>query len=413
MENSLLSGLRALDLTDKKGFICGKILATLGVETIKIEKPGGDPGRLIPPLISSIPGSNESLFWLAYNTDKRGITLNLETQKGQDLFRRLVKGADFVIESFTPGFMDGIGLGFSALKKENPGIVMASITPFGQKGPHAHYKGGELIASATSGILATNGDADRPPVKEGPDSIHFESNAAAALGAVIAYYHRATTGQGQHVDVSMQEVAAKRTTTNMVVWEFDKRLIKRNGTLRTFGARATNWIWPCKDGYVFWTFLGGKFGAPANRAISQWIEDERLENPLREISNWDEFDMAAVPQESLDNYQAAIAKLFMNYTKKEINEEGLKRGINACVVNNPADIRESQQLRARDYWVALEHAELGITFSYPKHYFLCSRTENFVRHRAPNIGEDNEAIYTNELGLSRAEIAALKEERVI
>jgi benzylsuccinate CoA-transferase BbsE subunit len=388
-------------------------LATLGIDVIKIEKPGGDPARGIPPFLHDTPNPEESLYWLAFNTDKRGITLDLDTSQGQDLFRKLVKRSDFVLESFVPGYMESLGLGYEALSRINPRIIMTSITPFGQNGPYAHYKGSELIASAMSGVLLTNGDPDRPPVREGPDSNYFQSNAAAALGTVMAHYYCQLTGEGQHVDVSLQEVAASRTPSNLVVWEFDKRLIKRSGTIRTVGARSTQWIWPCKDGYVFWLFAGGRTGAPINRAISKWMDDEGQENPLRQEVNWDEFDMATVPRETIEIYQEAIAKFFMNHTKKEIAEEGLKRGIEACIIHNPADVLEYLQPKTRSYWIDLEHPALGRTLTYPKHFFLCNQTENFVRRRAPRIGEDNDEIYVNELGLSTTEVASLKKAGVI
>ena len=412
MADSLLSGFRALDLTDEKGFICGKILAALGVEVVKVEKPGGDPARAVPPFLHNIAEPEKSLYWLAFNTDKRSITLNLEASQGQELFRKLVERADFVLESFTPGYMDSLGLGYEALRRVNPRIIMTSITPFGQKGPYAQYKGSELIASAMSGVMLTTGEPDRPPVREGPDSIYFHSNAAAALGTVIAHYYRGIAGEGQQVDVSLQEVAASRTSSNLVVWEFDKRLIKRSGDVRTVGARATQWIWRCKDGYVFWAYMGGPVGAPANRALSKWIDDDGLENPLNKVTNWDEFDFAAISREEIEIQQKAIRKFFINHTRKEIAEEGLKRGINACVVNNPADVLENQQLKARSYWVDLEHPDLGTTLNYPKYYFLSNQTENFVRRRAPLIGEDNDDIYAN-VGLSSAEIVALKKAGVI
>jgi len=413
MADSLLGGFRALDLTDEKGFVCGKILAALGVEVINIEKPGGDPARGIPPFLHNTPHPEESLYWFAFNTDKRSITLNLEMSQGQDLFRKLVEKADFVLESFAPGYMDSLGLGYEALRQVDPRFIMTSITPFGQKGPYAQYKGSELTVSAMGGVLLTTGYPDRPPVREGPDSIYFHAGVAAALGTVIAHYHREITGEGQQVDVSLQEVAASRTFNNLVIWEFGKRLLKRSGGVRRIGARSTRWIWQCKDGYIFWTLMPGKFGAPANRALSKWIDEDGLENPLNKVTNWDEFHPAAISREELDTYQEAIAKFFMNHTKKELVEEGLTRGINVAPVDCPADVIESHQLKARDYWVDLEHPESGITLSYPKHFFLSNQTENFVKRRAPLIGEYNEDIYVKELGLSSTEIAALKKASVI
>jgi crotonobetainyl-CoA:carnitine CoA-transferase CaiB-like acyl-CoA transferase len=413
MADSLLSGFRALDLTDEKGIVCGKILAALGVEVIKIEKPGGDPARGIPPFLHNTPDPEKSLYWFAFNTDKRSITLNLEVRQGQDLFRKLVEKADFVLESLTPGYMDSLGLGYEALRRVNPRIIMTSVTLFGQKGPYAQYKGSELITSALGGVLLTTGDPDRPPVREGPDSVYFHAGTVAALGTVFAHYHREITGEGQQVDVSLQEVAASRTFNNLVIWEFGKSLLKRSGGVRRIGARSTRWIWQCQDGYIFWTLMPGKFGAPANRALSKWIDEDGLENPLNKVTNWDQFHPATISREELDTYQEAIAKFFMNHTAKEIVEEGLTRGINAALVNCPADVLESHQLKARNYWVDLDHPEPGIKLIYPKYFFLSNQTENFVQRRAPLIGEDNEDIYVKELGLSNTEITALKKAGVI
>jgi crotonobetainyl-CoA:carnitine CoA-transferase CaiB-like acyl-CoA transferase len=413
MADSLLGGYRALDLADEKGFVCGKVLAALGVEVIKVERPGGDPARGIPPFLNDTQDSEKSLYWSAFNTDKRSITLNLEANQGQDLFRKLAKSTDFVLESFAPGYMDGLGLGYEALRQVNPRIIVASITAFGQKGPYAQYKGSELIASAMGGVLLTTGDPDRPPVREGPDSIYFHAGVAAALGTIFALHHRQVTGEGQQVDISLQEIAASRTFNNLVIWEFGKRLLKRSGGVRRIGARSTRWIWQCKDGHVFWTLMPGRFGAPGNRALSQWIDEDGFENPLNRVTDWDEFHPAKISGEELDSYEEAIGKFFMNHTKDEIAKEGHRRGINAALVESPADVLESVQLGARDYWAELEHQEWGTTLTYPKYFFLSNGTENFVRRRAPRIGEGNEDIYVKRLKLSSKEITELKNTGVI
>jgi crotonobetainyl-CoA:carnitine CoA-transferase CaiB-like acyl-CoA transferase len=415
MFESLLSGYRALDLTSEIGFICGKILATLGIETVKVEPPGGDPARGISPSLQGTLEKNNSLYWLAYNTDKRSITLNLELKRGRELFKKLVNRSDFIIESFKPGYLDSIGLSYITLTKTNPRIILTSITPFGQKGPYSKFRGSEIVVSAMSGIMSTNGDSDRPPLREGPDTIYFESNAAAALGTVMAHYVREKTGEGQQIDVSMQEVAVKRTASNLLVWEFDKRLIKRAGTIRTVGARSTHWIWKCKDGYIFWSFMGGKPGSQGNRAMSKWIDDDGMENPMRAITNWEEFDMAAqdVSKEMLDIQQEAIRQFFLRHTKKEITEEGIKRGLNACAINNPSDILENPQLKARDYWANIDSPKTNNPLKYPKYFFLSNQTENFVKSAAPVVGEYNNVIYRNELKLSDKEIIELEGSGVI
>ena len=179
------------------------------------------------------------------------------------------------------------------------------------------------------------------------------------------------------------------------------------------GFRPFRWIWPCKDGYIFWFFHGGPIGAPANRALSQWIDEEGMENPLSQVTNWEELDMATMTQQTHDAFQETIGKFFLKRTKKEIAEEGLNRGINAVIASDPADVLSNPQLIARNFWIDLGHPESNLTLTYPRHFFLCSETENYVRHPAPNIGQDNDEIYVKELGLSSTEMAALKEENVI
>ena len=133
---NMLGPYRVLDMADEKGLLCGKLLGDLGADVVKIEKPGGDPARKLEPFYHDEPDPEKSLFWFALNTSKRGITLDIETADGRGIFKKLVKSADFVIETFPPGYLDGLGLGYPELEKINPGIIMVSITPFGQAGPY-------------------------------------------------------------------------------------------------------------------------------------------------------------------------------------------------------------------------------------------------------------------------------------
>ncbi len=213
---SLLEGIRVLDLTDEKGLLCGKVLGDFGADVIKIEKPGGDPARNIGPFYKDIPDPEKSLFWFATNTSKRGITLNIESADGQELFKRLAEKADIVVESFEPGYMDCLGLGYADLKAIKPDIIFTSITPFGQTGPYAHYQATDLIGAAMGGMARILGDLGRPPVRMGADpQSYFHAGLQGALGSMMAYYHREMTGVGQHVDVSMQD-AVELTLMNAV-----------------------------------------------------------------------------------------------------------------------------------------------------------------------------------------------------
>jgi crotonobetainyl-CoA:carnitine CoA-transferase CaiB-like acyl-CoA transferase len=170
---SFLGGYRVLDLTDEKGHLCGRLLGDLGADVIKIEPPEGDAGRNNGPFYKDLPHPEKSINWFFTNLNKRGITLDIETPDGRELFKRLVKTAHFVIESFEPGYMDRLGLGFEELENINPGIVMTSITPFGQRGPYAHYKTTDLVGVSMGGMTRLYGELDRPPNRISAPQFYF------------------------------------------------------------------------------------------------------------------------------------------------------------------------------------------------------------------------------------------------
>ncbi|MCH8195608.1 MAG: CoA transferase [Chloroflexi bacterium] len=202
---TLLPPHRVLDLTTVVGHLCCKILAEMGADVIKIEPTGGDTARDIGPFIDDIPSRNRSLQWFAFNASKRGVTLNLETADGRDIFRRLVEGADFVVESFKPGYLDSLGLGFDALRAIKPDLILTSITPFGQTGPYRGYAATDLVLMAMGGFMAENGYPDSPPIRMSVDQAYHHGGFYGAAASLTAHLDRARTGQGQHVDISIQE----------------------------------------------------------------------------------------------------------------------------------------------------------------------------------------------------------------
>jgi benzylsuccinate CoA-transferase BbsE subunit len=252
----MLDSYRVLDLADDRGAFCGKILAEFGADVVKVERPGGDPSRNIGPFYQDTPNPERSLSWFAFNQNKKGITLNIETKDGQEIFKRLVENADFVVESFAPGYLNKLGLGYSVLSKVNPRIIMTSITPYGQTGPYSKYNSPDLITMSMAGYVYICGDSDRPPVRFSSDQSYLQASLQATVGTLIAHYYRELGGEGQHVDVSMQEA---------MVWTLcyaphDWYLLKashhtREGSLwKRFGV-TYRLIWPCKDGYVCYRLL--------------------------------------------------------------------------------------------------------------------------------------------------------------
>ena len=411
---SLLPSLRVLDLTDEKGFLCGKILGDMGADVIKIERPGGDPSRNIGPFYHDIPDPEKSLFWFAFNNNKKSITLDIKISDGQEIFGRLVKGADILIESFSPGYMDSLGLGSPALSEINPRLIMVSITPFGQTGPYKDYKGPDIVCMAMSGFMYICGDADRPPVRIPVPQAYLAGGADGAVGAVIAYYHREICGEGQHVDVSMQESLLLTMALAIPLWAVEYSHLKRYGSSRRLGSGGlSRMVWPCKDGHVNFVIHGGTTGSQTNSALADWMDEEgMLSNFMREI-DWDKLDLVTITKDLMSSLEREIGKFFMKHTKAELYQWALENQTMLYPVSTSKDLMGNTQLSDRNFWVDVEHPELGGTIAYPGAWAIASEANLTIRRRAPLIGEHNQEIYGGKLGISQEELAILKQAGVI
>jgi len=409
----MLQGYRALDLTDENGFLCGKILAELGVDVIKVERPLGDPSRMIGPFWHDHVDPEKSLYWLAYNSSKRGITLNLESDTGKKIFRDLVKTADFVIESFPPGSMEKLGFGYGELARIKPDIILTSITPFGQHGPYSHYQASDLVVMGMAGQLFLTGDPDRSPVNISLPQACLHAGADAAVGTMIAHYYRQKTGKGQHVDVSLQQSAAWFLAQTIPHWELDKIILSRVGTFRP-SSRGTlqRQVWPCQDGYVFFFMIGGRQGAKTCRQLVKWMQEEGMADDFLLSYEWESFDMASASQELIDKISRPIAEFFKTRTKREVLEAAIYRNMSICPLMGMQDLLEDPHLAARGFWMQMEIAGLNTKIPYPRQFARSSENDLTTRSPAPQIGEHNEEIY-RELGLSPADLAQLKRAGVI
>jgi crotonobetainyl-CoA:carnitine CoA-transferase CaiB-like acyl-CoA transferase len=412
----MLSPYRVLDLTDEKGFLCGKILADLGADVIKVEKPGGDHARNIEPFYHNIPHPEKSLYWFAFNLNKRSITLNLETADGKDIFKRLVQTADFVVESFPVGHMKRLGLDYSVLRTVNPSIVMTSITPFGQKGPYKNYKASDITLVAMGGLLYITGYPDRCPVRISFPQSWLLAGSSAASATMTAHYYRQVTGIGQHVDVPIQASIVWAITNTIPLWELNRVNLTRQGSVLSgrFGKSATQRIiWPCKDGFVAYVIFGGRLGiSMGNHQLTEWIDQEGLADDFIRNFDWESYDLAVAKKETQGQLEAYAERLFLRHTKLEIYQEGLKRNIKIFPVYSPKDILKDPQFRSRDFWIQLEHPELNETITYPGAFFKSSEVSTKTQRKPPLIGEHNQEVY-QELGISMAELAQLKQAKVI
>ena len=339
---SLLNGARVVDFTDRLGAPLGAFLASLGAEVTKVREKGA-------------PGEDPAFV---HDAGKQIRTLDLSVEEDVAALRRLIEHADFLAETQAPGRLESLGLGWSALEAANPRLIQTSITPFGSDGPYAGWRGGELVVSAMGGVLRTVGYPDRAPVKEALDACAFHACAVAAAGTMFAHYERGASGRGQHVDVSMQEVGFSRNTNGVLVWQFDRRKLERSGYALRYGKAAVRCIWELADGFCFHTLMTGRLGAPANTALSRWIDEAGFDNPMREVE-WERYDRSALPADTRATWEAAIDRFFRSRTRAEINDEGRRRGINAAVAQTPEDILADPQLRGRGYWRELALAAGG------------------------------------------------------
>ena len=420
----MLSPYRILDLTNERGLICGKVLADLGADVIKIEKPGGDPARCMGPFYHDIPDPEKSLYWFAFNTNKRGITLDIEKTDGQEIFKKLIKSTDIVIESFDPGYMDKLGLGYSALSQINPRMIMTSITGFGQTGPYKDYKAPDIVVWALSGNAYMTGDPDRAPVMSSfPFSYIVAGALQGAVGTMVALNHREMIGEGQHVDASTQlSLTWPVSCEPPGMWLEDGTIMKRMGRNwyrpQVVAGRKTVWVgapmtYQCKDGDINFAVMAGLSYGTSTNALSKWVESEGMAGETTKSIDWTKMEWSTVSQEVVDAIVKDFSRFFMTRTKAELYEGASQRGVMLYPVLTPKDMLELDQLKFRKYWVEVDHPELGTSITYPGPFLKTSETFENVCRRAPRIGEHNEEVYMRELGMSKEQLLILKQMKVI
>lgn len=411
--SSILGSYKVLDLTDEKGMLCGKFLASLGAEVIKIEPPGGDLARNLPPFMNDTPGPEMSLYYASQNTNKKSITLNIETEDGRAIFKKLVKDSDFVIESFTPGYMQKLGLGYSDLEAINPRIIMTSITPFGQDGPYSQYKSSDLMIMAMSGLMYLIGDPDGPPLRISLPQSYALGGAEGFGATMIAHLYRERTGEGQHVDVCIRDAFIKTTVSILPEYECNHRLMKRGGKYWVIRHTPNRMLWPCKDGHVTFRLHGGTFATATNQQLVKWMDEHNMATDFLLNLDWENLDADQVGPEVYSQLEGPTGEFFMKFTKKELFEGALARGIMLLPVTTIEEVANSPQLEFRNYWDEVEQPAWHKSIKFPGAFIKATETPCVATQPAPSIGEHNEEIYKGILGFSSKELALLKAANII
>ena len=397
-----------LDFTDESGYSCGKILTDLGADVIKVEPPGGDAARRLGPFPNNVPDPEKSLYFISYNTGKRGVTLDLGNPHGQDLLRRLAARADFLIETFPPGRLDRA--------KFDRRLVVVSITPFGQTGPYCNYKASDLVVMAMSGLMSLIGEPGKMPLRVSLPQSPMWAGMYAAAGALIAHYHRQLTNVGQHVDVSMQAAMLWALANAPAFWATNRTPPVRGGsriTGRSLTGARMRAIYACKDGYINFIIYGGKAGRRSNQALVEWMAAHGLATDALLKKDWNRFSIETSTQSEIDEIEGPIARLVMQYTKAEFLEQAFNREMIGYPVANARDILDDPHLKDREFWQHVHEPAVGKELKFPGLFARFSGVEPQRFRPAPKVGEHNSEIYEGELGMTPAEMAWLREEEVI
>ena len=410
MTTTALDGVRVLDLTSELGWYAGKLLADLGADVIKVEPPGGDPGRGLPPFHADQPGRETSLRFWYFNANKRSVTLDLAQHDGRHLFGLLADTADIVLESFRPGELEALGLDAAALRERNPALVWASITGFGLNGPHAGWEVTDLVAQAVSGVAVLAGYPDGPPQRIAGNQAYIVAGISAAQGALLALLHAEATGQGQLVETSLQEALSICQETAHLGWDFQRWSRERIGEQHRMPGIGT---YRTRDGYIYSAVGIPGFGAPWPTLIA-WMAEEGKAEDLTEpqfAETFAAFDMRTLgdPEKlaalapTLNRAQEVLTAFYAGKTSMEAYEQGQARRLLIGMVAAPADIAENHHLAAREWWVELEQprgpgaepAQLRM----PGAPYRLSETPAQIRRGAPRIGEHNREVWVEEVGI--------------
>jgi CoA:oxalate CoA-transferase len=397
MFEGALSGVKVLDLSeDIAGSFCARLLADYGADVLKLEPPGGASLRRTGPFYHDDPHPEKSLFFLVLNLNKKGATLNLETSTGQNILKRLARHVDVIVETYRPGYLDSLGLGYEDLRKINPAVIVTSITPFGQDGPYSEYKGEEIVEYAMSMIMSISGVQGREPLKHGGFQAQYEGGLFGAGATSMALFAQLSTGQGEHVDVSITECVASTMMATQTIYPFIGATQARR---KAVGGGFENPM-PCKDGWIIvqagggatWEDLANFFEAPelleprfadrAQRPQNGAELDQVIINAIKGRGKWELFP------------RAAAARMLFG------------------IVQKPSELVNCPQLESRNFYREIEHPVIG-KIKVPAELFKFTETPYQLRLPAPILGQHNQEIYVEGLGYTQQELCQLRQLNVI
>ncbi len=394
---SLLPGYRVLDISTSAGAFCGKLLRDLGMEVIKVEPPGGDPLRSEPPFANGHAHREGSLRFAYLNAGKRSITLDLSRAAGRSIFLDLAERSDVVLESYKPGALGELNLGYDVLLERKPRLILVSLTGFGQSGPYAAYASPDIVGAALGGLLYISGDPKLTPCMPPETQSYYYGSIYAAYGVMLALWQREKRGAGVHIDASIQ---ASMALHEHVAFNFSSegRVMKRAGSQHQHNAPAN--LFPCQDGYIslfvtqqHWpSFLKVWEDHPPELDDPRWkINMERRAN-----ADW---------------INSLVSSFTSRYKKDELAHLLQKNGIPALAVNSPADFVNDSHINERGFFASVTHPVMGAYRQASAPLLVDGKRPDPAP--APMLGQHNYEIYCGELGMEKRELEVLAVEGVI
>ena len=402
MTYGLLNGLRVLEFGE---FIsapyCGKLLADMGADVVKIERLGvGDWARDYGPYPSDLPHREKSGLFLYLNADKRGVTVNLETPTGRELLSGLVSQSDVMVHNLHPTEMDRVGLDYETLSRHNGGLVMASITPFGLTGPYRNWKAYDINLAASGGICEGLGSPEREPLTFGTPEVGYFAGAAAASSIVMALLAREDGGAGQHIDIAeIETMAGLYNGPEALMAVYQWRVTRRTGH-HALDFPYPNCILRCKDGFIF---VGSPEGRQWRRLLElmgtpEWSQEPRFRN------------RTTMNNEYADEVDGYVEEWLLLHTKAELLEMALEHRIPLAPVRGFDEVRGDPSLES--LFVQIERQDTG-PLATPGSPYVFTGAETSHPRAAPTLGQHNSEIYHGELGFSPEEVAQLYRTGII
>ena len=398
MPAGLLDGIRVLDLgSGISAPWCAKILADYGAEVIKVESPGsGDAARRMGPFAGDDPNLEKSVTFLYLNTNKKGVTLDHSTVSGRALLNRLVADADVLVENHPPAHSKELGLDHASLAQINPGLVLTSITPFGQTGPYSDFEATDIVTYALSGLMYHSGDSDQPPLRNVLDQSFYVAGANAAAATQVALFARLSSGEGQHVDVSAAACLGAHLVQPLPYYNY-MGAVKGRRPVRGAGFEE---LMPARDGYVAPSVQGSQpWSTIATLIGGEDLQDEKFATGAGRVAHGEEL-------------KELLIKGLAHWDRMPLFLASGEQRLVFGMAQDAGDLAECPHLQARDFFVDVDHPVVGRA-RYPGMAVRLPGETITASQPAPLLGQHNAKIYGQELGYSQEDLISLRQHGVI